>query len=86
MLGGATDDDVERAPVRDREQDHSKRRSRTGGGRQPNRTALAEDDHETELKLEIPPLKRELPKVGRNDPCPCGSKKKFKSCCGRESA
>ena len=20
-------------------------------------------------------------KVGRNDPCPCGSKKKFKSCC-----
>jgi len=29
------------------------------------------------------PLKRELPKVGRNDPCPCGSGKKFKSCCGR---
>ncbi|HRJ72492.1 MAG TPA: preprotein translocase subunit SecA [Terrimicrobiaceae bacterium] len=28
-------------------------------------------------------LKRELPKVGRNDPCPCGSGKKFKSCCGR---
>lgn len=22
-------------------------------------------------------------KVGRNDPCPCGSKKKFKKCCGR---
>lgn len=22
------------------------------------------------------------PKVGRNDPCPCGSKKKFKKCCG----
>jgi hypothetical protein len=22
------------------------------------------------------------PKVGRNDPCPCGSKKKFKRCCG----
>ncbi len=28
-------------------------------------------------------LKREMPKVGRNDPCPCGSGKKFKSCCGR---
>ncbi len=25
---------------------------------------------------------REMPKVGRNDPCPCGSGKKFKKCCG----
>ena len=23
------------------------------------------------------------PKVGRNDPCPCGSKQKFKKCCGK---
>jgi len=23
------------------------------------------------------------PKVGRNDPCPCGSGKKYKSCCGK---
>jgi preprotein translocase subunit SecA len=27
--------------------------------------------------------KRETPKVGRNDPCPCGSGKKYKKCCGR---
>ncbi len=26
---------------------------------------------------------RNLPKVGRNDPCPCGSGKKFKHCCGK---
>lgn len=26
---------------------------------------------------------REMPKVGRNDPCPCGSGKKFKACCAR---
>ncbi|MBQ9161694.1 MAG: preprotein translocase subunit SecA [Clostridia bacterium] len=26
--------------------------------------------------------KREAPKVGRNDPCPCGSGKKYKNCCG----
>jgi SEC-C motif-containing protein len=25
---------------------------------------------------------RESPKVGRNDPCPCGSGKKYKKCCG----
>jgi len=29
------------------------------------------------------PVKREDNKVGRNDPCPCGSGKKFKKCCGR---
>ncbi|MDI9570273.1 MAG: preprotein translocase subunit SecA [Pseudomonadota bacterium] len=29
------------------------------------------------------PVKREKEKVGRNDPCPCGSGKKFKRCCGR---
>ena len=28
-------------------------------------------------------IRRELPKVGRNEPCPCGSKKKFKQCCGK---
>jgi preprotein translocase subunit SecA len=29
------------------------------------------------------PMKREGEKVGRNDPCPCGSGKKYKKCCGR---
>jgi SEC-C motif-containing protein len=29
------------------------------------------------------PIVREQPKTGRNDPCPCGSGKKFKKCCGR---
>jgi len=28
-------------------------------------------------------FRREAPKVGRNDPCPCGSGKKFKKCCGK---
>ena len=27
--------------------------------------------------------KRDTPKVGRNDPCPCGSGKKYKQCCGK---
>jgi SEC-C motif-containing protein len=27
-------------------------------------------------------VRREQPKIGRNDPCPCGSGKKFKKCCG----
>ncbi len=29
------------------------------------------------------PIVREQPKVGRNEPCPCGSGKKYKKCCGR---
>jgi preprotein translocase subunit SecA len=29
-----------------------------------------------------PPVRREGPKIGRNDPCPCGSGQKFKKCHG----
>jgi SEC-C motif domain protein len=29
------------------------------------------------------PVRASGPKVGRNDPCPCGSGKKYKHCCGR---
>ena len=29
------------------------------------------------------PIKNDGPKVGRNDPCPCGSGKKYKNCCGK---
>ena len=28
-------------------------------------------------------IRNEGPKIGRNDPCPCGSGKKYKNCCGR---
>ena len=29
------------------------------------------------------PYRRDEPRPGRNDPCPCGSVKKFKKCCGK---
>jgi preprotein translocase subunit SecA len=35
-----------------------------------------------EMSIDLP-VRRSLPKVGRNDPCPCGSGKKYKNCCGR---
>ena len=35
-----------------------------------------------ELVGETPKV-REEPKIGRNDPCPCGSGKKYKKCCGK---
>lgn len=28
-------------------------------------------------------IKHETPKIGRNDPCPCGNGRKFKKCCGK---
>jgi preprotein translocase subunit SecA len=48
-----------------------------GGG-----TAVAEAPPEPEIKLPAVTIRRETPKVGRNDPCPCGSGKKFKNCHG----
>ena len=47
------------------------------------------DDVEAEEELlakteKVEPLKAETP-PGRNSPCPCGSGKKYKKCCGKES-
>jgi len=36
-------------------------------------------------EVKIKQIKLEQPKVGRNDPCPCGSGKKYKKCCGKNS-
>jgi len=33
-------------------------------------------------EITTPTVKREGPSVGRNDPCTCGSGKKYKKCCG----
>ena len=38
-------------------------------------------DAENEAKQ---PYVRKEPKIGRNDPCPCGSGKKYKDCCGKD--
>jgi uncharacterized protein YecA (UPF0149 family) len=37
------------------------------------------DHHNDQLR----PITRTSEKIGRNDPCSCGSKKKFKKCCGK---
>ena len=45
---------------------------------------LYEDDRWYYVDAQIQqPVRREIPKIGRNDPCHCGSNKKFKKCCGR---
>ena len=47
----------------------------SGSGQMPNAAPKPEDARKPET------FRREQPKVGRNDPCPCGSGKKYKNCC-----
>jgi preprotein translocase subunit SecA len=44
----------------------------------PNQGAAAAGEEAGKIKT----VTRDAPKVGRNDPCPCGSGKKYKKCCG----
>jgi preprotein translocase subunit SecA len=39
----------------------------------------------TEADKKLEPIRNLAPKVGRNDPCPCGSGKKYKQCCMRKT-
>jgi preprotein translocase subunit SecA len=64
--------------------------ARPVGGPLPGRESLGiskepeADNNGNELQLVIPsPRKEAQPRTGRNDPCPCGSGKKYKNCHGR---
>ncbi len=43
---------------------------------------LAYSGGDAQARPKVAPKRREEPRVGRNDPCPCGSGKKYKKCCG----
>ena len=52
----------------------------------PNKSGKPSDivsEAADDLSKPKPKPKRTGPKVGRNDPCPCGSGKKYKNCCGK---
>jgi preprotein translocase subunit SecA len=59
----------------------STRMAVTGGGSTGAATAV-EPGPQQEIQLPKVTIRRDTPKVGRNDPCPCGSGKKFKNCHG----
>jgi len=56
-----------------------------GGAPAPRQSANKASDMVTEAAAAMEKARpvRAGPKVGRNDPCPCGSGKKFKHCCGK---
>jgi preprotein translocase subunit SecA len=45
--------------------------------------AAGKDVVEEAIEKTTAPVRRDVPKVGRNEPCPCGSGKKYKNCCGK---
>lgn len=49
----------------------------SGGQDVPAGAVVPEREHKQQT------VRRDAPKVGRNEPCPCGSGKKYKHCCGR---
>ncbi|MCQ2551142.1 MAG: preprotein translocase subunit SecA [Clostridia bacterium] len=62
----------------------------TGEGRKdeykdeaPVKNAPAQSAQVPERDIKQETFRREQPKIGRNDPCPCGSGKKYKNCCGK---
>jgi len=65
----ASDEDVDRDALEKKKQQQAEMRLSRGG----------QESGQTQQQ----PLKREGEKIGRNDPCPCGSGKKYKKCCGR---
>jgi preprotein translocase subunit SecA len=63
-------------------QKKARRTIESGGGAAPR---AASDDGKPAPE-EGKPVRRDQPKVGRNDPCPCGSGKKYKKCHGAVAA
>ena len=78
-------------PVEDYQQ---RRRGVTTTLSHPDAAGLSESHDQQERAANTPvggpakpvTVRRGQPKVGRNDPCPCGSGKKHKKCCGLDSA
>ena len=54
--------------------------NKAAGALMDNAPTVVEENKSVKQKTVV---KSEFEKTGRNDPCPCGSGKKFKQCCGR---
>jgi preprotein translocase subunit SecA len=54
------------------------RREQMAGDRE-----VADQNGNNDLELVIPAVRQKTMTVGRNEPCPCGSGKKYKNCHGR---
>ncbi|MHC4318352.1 MAG: preprotein translocase subunit SecA [Planctomycetota bacterium] len=55
----------------------------TGTAAQRRDLAVAEQAGSADGPRKRQPVRRSTPAIGRNEPCPCGSGKKYKNCCGK---
>jgi len=55
------------------------------GSSAPTAAPKSAAQNRADQRSSVAPVKRDSSKVGRNDPCTCGSGKKYKNCCGKES-
>ena len=78
-VAGKSEDEVA-ADAADRQQAATAKR----GGRPAGRAAQLPQRADGEAEVKAEPVRRDRPKVGRNDPCPCGSGKKYKKCHGKD--
>jgi preprotein translocase subunit SecA len=69
---------AEQAPEQIQQQQQRRRRPTSMLFTGPNQGAAAAGEEAARTKT----ITRDQPKVGRNEPCPCGSGKKYKKCCG----
>jgi preprotein translocase subunit SecA len=56
--------------------------SEPAGGEEEQAAAAARPSARPQPRVSVQPVRRDSPKIGRNDPCPCGSGLKFKKCHG----
>ena len=71
-------DDVERMEQQRRRQEEQRQYQHAQAAEMAGEGADQQNSPETDK-----PVIRSTPKVGRNSPCPCGSGKKYKQCCGK---
>jgi preprotein translocase subunit SecA len=77
-VANKSEDEAAEADASDRQSSAQRKRAARGG--RPAQAARPGDGEAAKAE----PVRRERPKVGRNDPCPCGSGKKYKKCHGKD--
>jgi len=83
-LGGAAAEAAAQSAAQPSAQLAPGRQFAQGGAAQPGQLAARQQaQNQLPNQPQPQPFVRDVPKVGRNAPCPCGSGKKFKYCCGR---
>jgi uncharacterized protein len=87
LAAGEVDPAWPKEPLTDERSDELLKQMLAAAGRAYNyfreeRSQRVQASFEGKLAPTSPPYERAAVKVGRNDPCPCGSGKKYKKCCG----